>query len=237
MFFAFVYMLFFFSAFFFFFSSRRRHTRLVGDWSSTCALPICAAHARGRLRPRLRFRKKPRRVAPRRAQRPGVPRLLHVLRVQPGRLQPPEAEGPRVPGAPAPRGAVEGGALRVENALKAAFDWKVRRKRAKGIRGEKGQQVIHFRQAFHGRTGYTLSLTNTDPRKTDFFPKFPWPRIENPGLRFPVTPEGERSTVAAEARALDQIQESFARNPDDIAAILIEPIQAEGGDIHFRPEL
>src|SRR5256885_1348119 len=25
---------------FFFFSSRRRHTRLQGDWNSTCALPI-----------------------------------------------------------------------------------------------------------------------------------------------------------------------------------------------------
>jgi L-lysine 6-transaminase len=130
---------------------------------------------------------------------------------------------------------IEGGALGVENALKTAFDWKVRRNRARGIPGEKGQQVIHFRQAFHGRTGYTLSLTNTDPRKTDFFPKFPWPRIENPGVRFPLSPEGERETIAAEVRALDQIEQAFERNPDDIAAILIEPIQAEGGDIHFRP--
>jgi L-lysine 6-transaminase len=130
---------------------------------------------------------------------------------------------------------IEGGALGVENALKTAFDWKVRRNRAKGIPGEKGQQVIHFRQAFHGRTGYTMSLTNTDPRKTDFFPKFKWPRIENPGLRFPVTPEVERDVAAAEARALDQIEKAFADNPDDVAAIIIEPIQAEGGDVHFRP--
>ena len=130
---------------------------------------------------------------------------------------------------------IEGGALGVENALKTAFDWKVRRNRAKGIPGEKGQLVIHFRQAFHGRTGYTMSLTNTDPRKTDLFPKFKWPRIENPGLRFPVTPEVERDTAAAEQRALDQIEKAFAENPDDIAAIIIEPIQAEGGDVHFRP--
>jgi L-lysine 6-transaminase len=131
---------------------------------------------------------------------------------------------------------IEGGALGVENALKTAFDWKVRRNRAKGVRGERGRQVIHFQKAFHGRTGYTLSLTNTDPRKTDFFPKFDWPRVENPGRRFPATPEGERETLAAEARALAAIDEAFARNPDDVAAIIVEPIQAEGGDVHFRGE-
>jgi L-lysine 6-transaminase len=130
---------------------------------------------------------------------------------------------------------VEGGALGVENALKVAFDWKVRRNKAKGIPGEKGSKVIHFREAFHGRTGYTLSLTNTDPKKTDFFPKFPWPRIENPKLRFPVTPEVEAEVEAAESRALDQMRRAFDENPDDVACVIIEPIQAEGGDNHFRP--
>src|SRR6266850_436431 len=84
---------------------------------------------------------------------------------------------------------IAGGALGVENALKAAFDWKVRRNFRNGLKEEKGHQVLHFREAFHGRTGYTLSLTNTaDPRK------------------------------------------------DDIACVILEPIQAEGGDNHFRPE-
>jgi L-lysine 6-transaminase len=131
---------------------------------------------------------------------------------------------------------IEGGTLGVENALKTAFDWKVRRNRARGIAGVKGQQILHFRQAFHGRSGYALSLTNTDPVKTDFFPKFPWPRVSNPGLRFPVTPEVERDVLAAEQQSLDEIDRAFELFPDDIAAILIEPIQAEGGDIHFRPE-
>ena len=130
---------------------------------------------------------------------------------------------------------IEGGALGVENALKTAMDWKVRRNRARGIAGERGQQVLHFREAFHGRSGYTLSLTNTDPVKTDLFPKFRWPRVDNPKLRFPVTPEVERDVAAAEERALDQVRQAFEDNPDDIAAILIEPIQAEGGDNHFRP--
>jgi L-lysine 6-transaminase len=131
---------------------------------------------------------------------------------------------------------IEGGALGVENALKVAFDWKVRRNRAGGIPGERGQQVLHFREAFHGRTGYTLSLTNTDPGKTDLYPKFRWPRVDNPKLRFPLTAEAKRDVIGAEQRALAQIDRAFADNPDDIAAILIEPIQGEGGDNHFRPE-
>jgi L-lysine 6-transaminase len=131
---------------------------------------------------------------------------------------------------------IEGGSLAVENALKVAFDWKVRRNKARGVSGEKGTQIVHFREAFHGRSGYTLSLTNTDPVKTDYFPKFRWPRIDNPKLRFPVTPEVETAVEAAEQRALDQVRKAFADNPDDIAAIIIEPIQAEGGDNHFRPE-
>jgi L-lysine 6-transaminase len=130
---------------------------------------------------------------------------------------------------------IEGGALAVENTLKVAFDWKARRNRARGVAGEKGQQVLHFREAFHGRSGYTLSLTNTDPKKTDLFPKFRWPRVDNPKLRFPVTAEVERDVAAAEQRALEQVRKAFEDNPDDIAAIIIEPIQAEGGDNHFRP--
>ena len=132
---------------------------------------------------------------------------------------------------------IEGGALAVENALKAAFDWKVRKNFARGAGREIGSQVIHFRQAFHGRSGYTLSLTNTaDPRKTKFYPKFPWPRIVNPKITFPLNDENLARVRALEAEALGQIAEAIAREGDDIAALIIEPIQGEGGDNHFRPE-
>ncbi len=132
---------------------------------------------------------------------------------------------------------VAGGAMGVENALKAAFDWKVRRNFRKGARTEKGHQVLHFREAFHGRSGYTLSLTNTaDPRKYEFFPKFDWPRIDNPKRRFPASPAEDQRVAAAEAASLAQAKQAFAERRDDIACIIIEPIQAEGGDNHFRPE-
>ena len=81
---------------------------------------------------------------------------------------------------------VAGGALAVENGLKVAFDWKVRKNFVKGYKEEKGHQVIHFKEAFHGRSGYTMSLTNTDPTKVKYFPKFDWPRITNPKIKFPL---------------------------------------------------
>jgi L-lysine 6-transaminase len=130
---------------------------------------------------------------------------------------------------------VDGGALAIENALKAAFDWKVRKNLAAG-KGELGSQVIHFRQAFHGRSGYTLSLTNTDPRKTDYFPKFDWPRIHNPALSFPVTDEVLRRVREEERQAVDAIHRALSERAPDVAAIIVETIQSEGGDNHFRPE-
>ncbi len=132
---------------------------------------------------------------------------------------------------------IAGGAAGVENALKAAMDWKVRQNRRRGVRGEKGTQILHFREAFHGRSGYTVGMTNTaDPRKFELFAHFDWPRVSNPKLRFPVTDAETTRVMAAEKESLDAIRSAFRDRQDEIAAILIEPIQAEGGDNHFRPE-
>jgi L-lysine 6-transaminase len=132
---------------------------------------------------------------------------------------------------------IAGGTLGVENALKAAFDWKVRQNFRRGYREEKGHQVIHFRGAFHGRSGYALSLTNTaDPNKYQYFPRFDWPRIEAPELRFPLDAAEAERVRRAENESLDTIKNAFVQRKDEIACILIEPIQAEGGDRHFRPE-
>ncbi len=139
---------------------------------------------------------------------------------------------------------ISGGALAVENALKASFDWKyklLQHKQYSNIR-ENDLVILHFKHAFHGRSGYTLSLTNTaDPRKYDLFPKFDWPRINIP------------DTIEFEARGQEcilkfnqdinkeiakyTITNEFWRDNNRIAAVIVEPIQGEGGDRHFPKEI
>ena len=130
---------------------------------------------------------------------------------------------------------ISGGALAVENALKVAMDWKVQKNFKKGYKTERGHQVMHFKQAFHGRSGYTLSLTNTTPEKTQYFAKFNWPRITNPKITFPLEDHLEE-VEQLEKQAIEEMKKAFYENKDDICAIIIEPIQGEGGDNHFRPE-
>jgi L-lysine 6-transaminase len=131
---------------------------------------------------------------------------------------------------------VAGGALGIENALKASFDWKVRRNFQKGHSKEMGHRVISFDRAFHGRTGFTMSLTRTEPVKYMYYPMFDWPKISCPAIQFPLNDENLADAKKREELALNQVKQAFRDYPDDIAAIIIEPIQAEGGDNHFRGE-
>lgn len=138
---------------------------------------------------------------------------------------------------------IDGGALAVENALKAAFDWKLR-KLDKGLCHPNKLDVIHFKNAFHGRTGYTMSLTNTDPMKTAGFPYFNWTRVdaEDAALTFDnngyVSSYNNKGYVipewsVAQNKALEHVEAALICGKGNVAAIIIEPIQGEGGDNHF----
>jgi len=131
---------------------------------------------------------------------------------------------------------VAGGGLAIENALKTAMDWKVQKNFQKGYIRERGTKVIHFEKAFHGRTGYTMSLTNTQPDKTKWFAKFEWPRVSVPSIEFPYTDIGYEDLLKREQQSIAQIKQAFTDHRDDICSIIIEPIQSEGGDNHVRKE-
>jgi L-lysine 6-transaminase len=129
---------------------------------------------------------------------------------------------------------IDGGALAVENALKVAFDWKAKHNARRGI-AAKSWRVLHLTHAFHGRSGYTLSLTNTDPGKTRDFPAFDWPRIPSPAVHDPA--EWQRPELThAEQKALAEARSQLERHRDEIACFVYEPIQGEGGDRHLRPQ-
>jgi L-lysine 6-transaminase len=81
-----------------------------------------------------------------------------------------------------------------------------------------------------------MSLTNTLPDKTKWFAKFDWPRVSFPAMKFPYTDEGYEDLKQREALSIAQIKHAFEENKDDICAIIVEPIQSEGGDNHLRPE-
>ena len=132
---------------------------------------------------------------------------------------------------------VSGGALAVENALKTAFDWKARKLgRTNFLDDVNDLGVLHFEQAFHGRSGYTMSLTNTLPDKIGLFPKFNWPRVSTPHCEFDVEGNICNDVAAMEANTCAEIERAFDEHSNKIAAIVIEPMQGEGGDNHFRDE-
>lgn len=132
---------------------------------------------------------------------------------------------------------ISGGALAVENAMKAAFDWKKRLNLQKGLSSDLGDKVIYLNEAFHGRSGYTLSVTNTLPDKVMLFPRFnDWIKVTNPKMIHPMEGQNLEDVISAEKQSISQIEKAISDHPNDISCILIEPIQGEGGDNHFRIE-
>lgn len=126
---------------------------------------------------------------------------------------------------------ISGGSAAVENALKTAFDWKLQFNRLNDIHIHPNElDVIHLRKAFHGRGGYTLSLTNTsDPRKYRDFPKWNWTRFDPPSINFDDMSGIEELTN----KTIVEMEDYLEKHHHKVAAIIIEPIQGEGGDNYF----
>lgn len=131
---------------------------------------------------------------------------------------------------------IAGGTLAVENALKTAFDWKYRKLLEKGVKINPNElKVVHFKNAFHGRSGYSLSLTNTaDPRKYQFFPQFPnWLRLSAPAVHENISHDEQN---IRDQKFFNRACDDIERQGNECAAIIIEPIQGEGGDNHFTKQ-
>lgn len=134
---------------------------------------------------------------------------------------------------------IDGGALAVENALKAAFDWKMQKLGWENDKAANQLNVIYLREAFHGRSGYTLSLTNNDNvynPKVWGFPKFDWSKITNPKCWHGIDGISERKAAGIENISVQEIESVLKNKNRPVAAMIMEPIQGEGGDNHFRKE-
>ena len=131
---------------------------------------------------------------------------------------------------------VEGGALAIENTLKTAFDWKVRKNLAQR-QGREGHEDPPLQE----RLPRPLRLLALDdehrrPAQDPVLPEVRLAALSCPKPRASRSPtRSSREVAAAEEQVEREIRAACAANPDDIAALIIEPIQGEGGDNHFRP--
>ncbi|WP_438854702.1 4-aminobutyrate--2-oxoglutarate transaminase [Agromyces sp. M3QZ16-3] len=107
------------------------------------------------------------------------------------------------------------GAEAVENAIKVARHH------------TKKMAVVAFDHAYHGRTNLTMGLTAKNiPYKNGFGPFAP--EVYRAPLSYPFR-DGGLSGAEAAARAITQIEKQIGA--ENLAAIIIEPIQGEGGFI------
>jgi 4-aminobutyrate aminotransferase/(S)-3-amino-2-methylpropionate transaminase len=97
--------------------------------------------------------------------------------------------------------------------------------------------VLSFTGSFHGRTLGALSATHSKPIHKLDVASFDWPVAPFPQLQYPLE-SYKAENEAEEARCLaetDRIMHEQKTQGRDVAAVVIEPVQAEGGDNHASP--
>jgi len=101
--------------------------------------------------------------------------------------------------------------------------------------GSPDLSFLSFKGGFHGRTFGSLSCTRSkDLHKIDI-PAFNWPAAPFPQLKYPLE-ENKAENEAEEARCLKEVEEIIKTWKSPVAGILVEPIQAEGGDNFASPD-
>ncbi|KAJ1895561.1 hypothetical protein LPJ66_004521 [Kickxella alabastrina] len=136
-----------------------------------------------------------------------------------------------------------------EIAYKAAFIHYARMRRSSGVfsaaelesvmdnrpPGSPNVAILSFSSGFHGRTFGALSTTRSKALHKMDIPAFPWPRAPFPQLRYPLDKYAEEN-AQEEKRCLAETEEILRSNPVPIAAVIVEPIQSEGGDRQASPD-
>lgn len=132
-----------------------------------------------------------------------------------------------------------------ETAFKAAFMYQAQKERnGKPFSAEEEaasmenkapkRAIMSFSSAFHGRLFGSLSVTRSKPIHKLDIPAFDWPVAPFPQLKYPLE-EHANENVAEEERCLIAVDDILANNKTPVAAIIVEPVQSEGGDNHASP--
>lgn len=101
--------------------------------------------------------------------------------------------------------------------------------------GSPDYKILSFHGAFHGRTHGCLSTTHSKAIHKLDIPSFDWPIAPFPALRYPLNDaDNAAANAAEEARCLAEVGRILDADPD-VVGVIVEPIQAEGGDIHASP--